>query len=147
MFIFFSDDSGEPGYLAVKLLILCSSRGLMSDLKALFSRSGFIADEESSGSKRISSIREQALSSSANKVANMKMNRRLSSMIFRNIDTANRSEALKSAIFELYLSQKLNFDYTQTSIYYTRYRGGLGMLAILVMTGIRYACHVNNKRD
>ena len=102
-FIFFSDDSGEPGYLAVKRLILCTFLGLTSVLKALFSRSGLIAwlDEESSGRRRISSIREQAFRSSANKVANMKMNRRLSSMIFRNIETANRSEALKSAIFEL----------------------------------------------
>ena len=102
-FISFSDDSDEPGYFAVKRLILCTFLGWTSVLKALFSRSGFIAwlDEESSGRRRISSIREQAFRSSANKVANMKMNRRLSSMIFRNIETANRSEALKSAIFEL----------------------------------------------
>ena len=109
-FIFFSDDSDEPGYFAVKRLILCTFLGWTSVLKALFSRSGFIAwlDEESSGRRRISSIREQAFRSSANKVANMKMNRRLSSMIFRNIETANRSEALKSAIFELFLSQKFH---------------------------------------
>ena len=28
-----------------------------------------------------------------------------------------------------------------------RYRGGLGILAISVMTGTRFACHVDEKRD
>ena len=77
--IFLSEDSGAPGYAAVKFLIVCSVFGLMSDLKALFSRSGLVAVGVFSGRRRISSIRVQALRSSANKVANMKMNRRLSS--------------------------------------------------------------------
>ena len=77
--IFLSEASGAPGYAAVKFFILCSVIGLMSDLKALFSRSGLVAVGVFSGRRRISSIRVQALRSSANKVANMKMNRRLSS--------------------------------------------------------------------
>ena len=77
--IFLIEDSGAPGYAAVKFLILCSVFGLISEWKALFSRSGLVAVEESSGRRRMSSILVQALRSSANKVANMKMNRRLSS--------------------------------------------------------------------
>ena len=34
-----------------------------------------------------------------------------------------------------------------TQTHYEAYRGGLGMVAILVIIGTRYACHIDDKGD
>ena len=61
-----------------------------------------VLDEFSSLSIRVEEINFRpslhALRNSANNMTNIKRNLRLSSIILRNIETANRSEALKSAI-------------------------------------------------
>ena len=71
-------------------------RAVSFSIFVLFSKAGFSVPQFS-GSSRTSWIRLHAFISSLNRVAVIDMNRKFSSIILMNIETAKRSDVLKSA--------------------------------------------------